>query len=293
MSDAPSIHRTAEIHPSAEIAPGAIIEAGAYVGPHCVIGRGTRLRPKAMVLQHTLVGEGNDVFPTAVLGGDPQDRKYDPGVPGRLIVGDRNIFREGVTLNRSVGEDKPTRIGSGCFFMACSHAGHNVTVGDNVTLANNAVIGGHGRVDDAVFMSACAMVHQYSRVGEYAMVRGGAAAGTHCPPYLIMRTINEVAGLNRVGLQRSGRFSDDDLRELKEVYRLFFRGGPEGRSTVRGALEEAAQRTWGEAATKFIEFIREVTEAPPPYNRGLPAPYGSRQGRTERMARRPEAIEAD
>jgi len=291
VSDAPRIDPSATVDPSADLAPGVVVEAEAFVGPECVLGARTRIRRRAMVMEHTTLGADNDVFPTAVLGGDPQDRKFDPAVPGRLIVGDRNVFREGVTLNRSVGEERPTIIGSDCYFMACSHAGHNAVVGDNVTLANSAAIGGHGRVGNGVFLSASAMVHQYCWVGELTILRGNGAVTLHAPPYVVIREVNKVAGLNRVGLQRSARFTDQDMREVKDLYRLFFRARADGRSTIRGALERADRREWGEAASRFLRFVREAVSAEPPFNRGLCSPHSAGEGRGRVAAHRAPAHE--
>ncbi|MEC9374552.1 MAG: acyl-ACP--UDP-N-acetylglucosamine O-acyltransferase [Planctomycetota bacterium] len=264
----------AEVDPSAEIGEDVVIESGVYVGPRCVIGAGTRIRRRAMILQDTTIGARNDIHSFAVIGGDPQDKKFKSGESATLIVGDGNVFREHVTLNRGSGA-QPTTIGNGCFFMASAHAGHNAVVGDNVILANSAVIAGHARVGDGCFMSAGSMVHQFCDVGEMVMFQGGTAISQHVPPFAMVCGVNEVAGLNRVGLQRSGRFDAAERAELKEAFRLFYRDR-EMRS-FSSALEEAQSREWsGAAARRFIDFIAARLNESPPRVRGLCGP--SRRG---------------
>lgn len=262
-----NIHRTAEIDPSAEI--GAEVEIGPYcvVGPGCDVGDRTRLRRNVIIDRNTILGADNDVHPNVVLGGDPQDRKYDPAVPGRVIIGDRNILREGVTINRSVGDEKPTSLGSDCFLMACAHLGHNAVVEDRVVMANGAVLAGHTRVGESTFMSAYAGVHQYCVVGEFAMLQGLSAISSNVPPYVILSSYNVISGLNRVGLRRSGRFTDEDLAEIKQVYRIFFRGR-ESR-TLTDAIRKAEDRSWRPAAQRLVDFMKSVQAAEPPFNRSV------------------------
>ncbi len=264
------IHPSASIHPSAQIAEDVEIGAGCVVGPQCVVGRGTRLHPAAMVVSHTTLGEGNELHPCAIIGGDPQDRKYNPSRPGRLIIGDRNVFREHVTINRSVGDEVPTRVGSGCYLMAYSHFGHNAQIGDGVTLANCACVAGHGRVGSGSFLSGGGMMHQYCSVGELVMFQGLTAVSQHVPPFVIVTRVNVVVGLNRVGLARSGRFTPEERENLKQVYRLMYRDREQ--RTMSDALAAASEREWGRPATIFLDFIRNAMSEEPPRRRGLCGP---------------------
>lgn len=271
----PQIHSTAIVDPAAALAEDVRIDAGAYVGPGCHLGPRTRVLTRAIVLENTSLGADNEVHPYAVLGGDPQDRAFDRDVdPGELIIGDRNIFREGVTISRGAGDAGPTRIGSDCFFMAYSHAGHNAIVGDGVVMTNHAAIAGHVRLGDRCVLSAHALVHQFCDVGAYAMFQAYAGVSMHTPPYVIVaRHDNAAAGLNLVGLRRSGEFEREDLTQIKEAHRLIYRGD---RIFTR-ALEEAQRREWRPAARRFIEFIRQALEQPPPRDRGVVAAGASRQ----------------
>lgn len=272
VGSATKIHPTAIVHPTAELAEGVEIGPGAVVGEHCRIGAGTRLLARAVVVSHTVMGQGNEVHPGAVVGGDPQDRKFTPSNPGRLYVGDQNVFREGCTINRSVGSDRPTRIGNRCFFMTNSHIGHNSIVGDGVTLANGACVAGHAQIGDGCFLSACSAVHQFCVVGELVMFQFGAGISQHAPSFVLLANgINRVIGLNRVGLLRSPKFTTEDRVDLKTAYKLLYRGRDE--RMLGEALREAQARSWGRCASSFLDFVRDAISWDPPRRRGICGPY--------------------
>lgn len=262
-----SVHPTAFVDPTANLAEGVIVGPGAFVGPLCVIGEGTRVRHGATIAQHTTIGRENDVHTGAVLGGDPQDLKYNPENPGALFIGDRNVFREGVTISRSVGDQQPTRIGSGCYFMTNSHVGHNAQIGEGVIMTNCAVVAGWAELGDGVILSAHTGVHQYCRVGERAMFQGHAGASKHVPPFCMVGGTNHVSGLNMVGIRRLARLTDDDRREIREAFRILF----QGRDAVSTAqrLERADAQGFGAEAMRFVDFVRATLEDEGPRRRGL------------------------
>jgi len=262
------IHDSATIDPSAVIGEGVVIEAGALVGPGCVIGDGCRLRARSMIIEHTTLGAGCDVHPYAVLGGDPQDFKYNPETPGSVVIGDGCVFREGVTVHRSVGDEQPTTIGSACYLMACSHVGHNSIMGDNVTLANGSLLAGHVRVGARCFFGGNAMVHQYTDLGEGVMIRGGGGATMHAPPYTVVSKINDLSGVNIVGLRRTENCTRRDITEVSRVYRLLYRE----RLPLGAALKVIEQQQWGIFAQRMIDFIHRVRAYGPPRVRGLMGP---------------------
>lgn len=280
----PKVHRTAVVDPTAVLGESVEVGPGAYVGPRCEIGAGCRLLPNAVVLTHTILGAGNVVHPGAVIGGDPQDRKFNPAVPGRLLVGDNNIFREGVTINRSVGDDRPTRIGSGCMFMTSSHVGHNSVVEDGVTMANGAAIAGHAVLGAGCFLSSHTAVHQFCTIGELVMFQHGAGTSQHVPPFVLLANgINRVVGLNRVGLTRSARFNSADRDDLKEAYKLLYRGRDE--RMLGEALGEANGRQWGRCAEMFLGFVRDALAWDPPRRRGVCGPYRRSRGMSDAAER--------
>ena len=206
------IDSKANIHPSTQIGPGAVIDAHVTIGPDCKIG------PNVYITGHTIIGAGNRFHSGAVIGDEPQDLKYD-GAPTGLVMGDRNVIREGVTIHRSATLDEPTRIGNENFFMANSHAAHNVQVGNNVTLANGVLLAGHVIVEDRVFMGGNAGVHQFARVGQMAIFQGLAGASLDVPPGTVVSGgINQLAGLNLVGLKRGG-VGPAERKILKQLYK--------------------------------------------------------------------------
>lgn len=266
----PHIDPTAHVDPSATLGPGCVIERGAIVGPHCELGEGCRVRPYGMVVAHTTMGARNDVHSFALVGADPQDRKYDGSVPGRLIVGDDNIFREHCTIGRAVGDERPTAIGSRNFFMAAAHVGHNCELGDDIVMANYAAVAGHSRIGNRVNFSGGSFVHQFCVVGDSVMFRGNAMVGMHVPPYVVVRGENCVAGLNTVGLRRTEGIDADDRSDLKDAFRAVYRqrGGAPLAGAVRALIERGG---WRGPATRFLRFIDDALRYDPPRARGVVA----------------------
>jgi UDP-N-acetylglucosamine acyltransferase len=266
------VHPGAEVHPTAVLGDGVIVERDAVVGPGCVIGDGTRIRKRAIVEQGVTMGAGNDVHPYAVIGGDPQDLKFDfDADPGSLIIGDGNIFREGVTISRGAGEGGPTRIGSNCYFMTVSHVGHNSHVGDRVILGNSSSLAGHSQVGDACNFSAFCAVHQFVRVGRLVMFQAGAKVTMHTPPFVITAGFNGVAALNRVGLRRAG-MSRESIASVKQAYQRFYRRRAAGEATFSESLAGADEIAWTPERREFVDFIRWALEQPAPRNRGVCRP---------------------
>lgn len=243
------IHSTAVIHPKAKldstvvVGPYAVIDEGVTVGPHCTLG------PHAYLTGQTTLGAHNLVDAGCILGGAPQDLKYK-GEPTRLRIGDRNVFREHVTINRSNKLEEDTVIGSNNLLMANSHVGHNSTLGDYVILANGALLGGHVLVQDRAFLSGNCLVHQFVRVGRFALMQGGSAISKDLPPFCIARGDNGICGLNVVGLRRAG-FSGEERLELKRLYHLLFRSGRK----LGTAAAEARETATSEAARLLIDFV--------------------------------------
>ena len=262
----PQVHPTAIVDPSAELADDVEVGAYAIVEADCSIGAGTVLRPHTIVRRYTTLGEGNFVDSFTTLGGWPQDLKFDPAQVSYLTIGDRNVFRENVTISRATGERKITTIGSDGYWMACSHAGHNATVGDGVTMVNSALIGGHATLGDGCVLGGNAAIHQFVWVGERVMFQGNAASSMHIPPFIMAAKISRVAGLNSLGMRRAKDLTDEDRAQIKEAFRLTYRS----RLTPEKALREMDQHSeWGAAAGRFRDFVRKVLAAEPPYTRGL------------------------
>ena len=243
------IHPTAIIHPGAKLHDSVRVDPYSIIDEHVTVGAGCELGPHVHLTGHTTIGAENRFHTGCVIGDAPQDLKHT-GEPTRLIVGDRNLFREHVTVHRSNMPDEDTRIGSENFFMANSHVGHNTVVGNKVVLANGALVGGHAMIGDGAFLSGNAVVHQFCRVGAFAMMQGCAGGSRDLPPVTIVRGINGMCGLICVCLKRAG-FSTEERQELKKAYHALFLSD----DLLKDALEKARKAFTGVLAEQLIDFV--------------------------------------
>jgi UDP-N-acetylglucosamine acyltransferase len=262
----PKIHPTAIVDPSArladdvEIGPCCIVEGNVEIGPGCV------LRSHAIIRRHVTMGKSNFVDSFTVLGGEPQDLKFDPRTVSFLRIGDGNVFREGVTISRATGEGLSTIVGSRTYWMTGAHAGHNAIVEDEAILINQSAVAGHATVGRRAILSAHVCIHQFCWVGEMVICQGNAASPAHVPPYTILVGVGEVVGLNAVGLRRAADITDKDRVEIKEAFRLTYRASL---TPSKALVEMDAHTEWGTAAAKFRDFVRRVQQAQPPFKRPL------------------------
>ena len=263
----PKIHPTAIVDPSAELDGAVEIGAYAVVEGNVKIGGGTVIHPHVIIRSHTEIGANNQIHPFTVLGGDPQDYGYKSETITYLRIGDNNLFREGVTINRATGDGKVTVVGNNTMWMANSHAGHNSVVKDNVICANSVALAGYAQIAPRVILSGGAMVHQFTWIGEMVMTQGKAGVSCHVPPYcLLAGGINVLVGLNSVGLRRSEHITSEDHRQIKEAFDLTYRS----HLPKLEILEKMdACSDWGPAAAKFRDFIHEVVNAEKPFKRAL------------------------
>ena len=214
------IHPTAIIDPQAQIDSGVEVGPFAVIGPHVRIGSGTTVGPHAVIDGWTEIGPDNRIFQFAAVGGIPQDLKYR-GEETWLRIGSGNIIREFATLQpgtvTGIGE---TVIGNGNMFMAYCHVAHDCIVGNRVIMANGSTLAGHVQVEDFAILGGLSAVHQFTRVGESAMLSGGAMVGQDVPPYTIAAGDRaRMRGLNLVGLRRRG-FSEEVISQLKKAYKI-------------------------------------------------------------------------
>jgi UDP-N-acetylglucosamine acyltransferase len=247
------------IDATARVADGARIGDGVEIGPYCLVGPdvelkdGVRLVGQVNVTGSTTIGEGTVVYPFASLGTPPQSVHYR-GESTKLIIGPHCQIREGVTMNiGTVAGGGITRVGARGFFMVASHVGHDCKVGDDVTFANNAVLGGHVSVGDNVFIGGNSPVHQFVRIGEGVVVGGVTGVADDIVPFgFAFGARAALVGLNVVGLRRRG-VSRADLRRLRQAYRaLFLREGVFAERVERTAIEFADDAL----VQKVIAFIR-------------------------------------
>ena len=237
------VHPSARVHPSVQVGPYAVIDSAVTVGEGCVIG------PQVYLTGVTSIGARNQFFAGCVIGEAPQDLKYK-GDPTGLRIGDGNVFRENATVHRSTLVGKETVLGSHNFMMANAHVGHNCQLGDHNILANCTSLGGYVTIADRVFVSANALVHQFTRLGTLSLMQGGTAISKDLPPYTVAYGRNTICGLNTVGLRRAG-MSPAERLELRQLYHAIFRSG----LAVRKAVQAAREKFGGQYSRLFLDFI--------------------------------------
>jgi UDP-N-acetylglucosamine acyltransferase len=249
-----TIAETAVIHPEATLA--ADVEVGPYavIGARVSIGAGSVVGPHVRIEGPTTIGERNRFVGQASLGTDPQDLKFK-GEPTELRIGNDNVFREFVTVNRgTVGGGGVTTIGSHNFFMAYAHVAHDGHVGSNVVFANNATLAGHVEVGDFSTIGAFSAVHQFCRVGDHAFIGGGSICTQDVLPFV--KTVGnrpaKTYGVNNIGLERKG-FSKETIAALQRAYRILTRS----KLLLQDALAQI-ETELGEVpeVRYFVEFIR-------------------------------------
>lgn len=215
-----------KIHPTAYIAEGAELGENITVGPFAVIennvqlGDNCEIGAHAVVMPYVSMGQGNILHPHVVLGDLPQDVSFKAETISWLKIGDNNVFREGFTSHRASEENGETRIGSGCFFMNNSHVAHDCVIGDKTIFANNVAIGGFVEIGNNVFMGGGVVVHQFCRVGSFAIVQGTTGLNMDVIPFMLVggRPARHYR-LNTIGLRRAG-ITGDRYKALSSAFRL-------------------------------------------------------------------------
>ncbi len=259
----------AKIHPTAIVDDRAVLADDVEIGPWCMIegqvriGAGTRLLHGVTVVGPAVIGSGNTLYPTSVIGTAPQDLKFDPSEDGvGTVIGDGNLIREGVTIHRAT-QNRPTTLGNDNYLMVNSHLGHDAQVGSNVMLANGALLAGHVEVGDGVILGGNAQVHQHVRLGRLSMVSGGAGMVQDVPPFCTGYIMRTISSLNLIGLRRGGL--RDSVKPLEEAFRYFFKS----RHTKPVALERI-RSTPGlmddPAVQEFVAFIETSKKGISDYN---------------------------
>jgi UDP-N-acetylglucosamine acyltransferase len=225
------IHSTAIIHPGAQIGPDCEIGPYCVIGEHVVLGARCRLYSHVVIDGHTVLGEGNEIFPFASIGLKTQDLKWQGGVT-RTEIGDYNTFRESVTVHSATGDGEVTRVGSHNHILAYSHLAHNVTVGSHVIMSNVATLAGHVVVEDYAVVGGLAAVHQFCRIGKMSIIGGCSKVVQDVPPFMLADgNPAETRTVNKVGMERNG-VSEEAQAALRQAYKILFREG----LTIKNAL---------------------------------------------------------
>lgn len=248
------------IHPTAIVDGSTEIGRDVEIGPYCVIGPGVTigdesvLRNNVTIMENVKLGSGNEIYPFAVLGGAPQDLKFE-GEETWAEIGDGNVIREYVTVNRGTGHggDK-TVVGSGCLIMAYSHIAHDCIIGDGVILSNTSTLGGHIHVGRKAIISGLVAIHHFVTVGEFAFLGGCSKVVSDAPPYMMsVGSPARVRGVNVVGLKRSG-MSEESVAALKEAYRMLFHKKA-NRAQAMSELEKKRDELTVEMG-RLVDFVR-------------------------------------
>jgi UDP-N-acetylglucosamine acyltransferase len=243
------------IHPTAIIDPGAKLGANAGVGPYAIVEDGVEIGANCVLAAHAIIRRGTvlgaavKVDSFAVVGGDPQDLRFDPDVRSGVRIGDRTVLREGATVHRSTHAGGFTEVGPDALLMGCSHVGHDCRVGARVILGNGALLAGHIEVGEGSFLSGGTVFHQFLRIGEGVMVSGNARLGLDVPPFTLAAERNELHGLNLVGLRRRG-FDAATIAELKRLYAaVYASGAPRANAAAAVGLAQT------EPGKRFLAFF--------------------------------------
>lgn len=249
------IHDTAIIHPSAKLADDVQVGAYSLIGADVEIGAGCVIGPHVVINGPTRMGKNNRIFQFASVGEECQDKKYN-GEPTRLEIGDDNVIREHVTMHRGTIQDNSvTKVGSRNLFMAYVHVAHDCIVGNDCIFANNASIAGHAVVGDGVILGGMTGVHQFCRIGDFAMTSGCSLVLKDIPAY-VMVSGNPAAArsMNFEGMRRRG-WDKDEIAMLRRAYRVIYRQG----LTVDEALAELQQWPASVRLQPLIDSLKSST----------------------------------
>lgn len=246
------IHSSAIIHSKARI--GADCEIGPYcvIGEHVTLGDQCKLHSHVVLDGHTQLGLGNEIYPFACIGLKTQDLKYKGGVT-RVEIGDRNTFREYVTIHSATGKGEVTRVGSHNYVLAYCHIAHNCKLGDHIIMSNVATLAGHVIVEDYAVIGGLAAIHQFCRIGRMAMIGGCSKVVQDVPPFMMADgNPAETRTINKIGMERNG-ISEKALSALRQAYKILFREG----LTIRNAVAKVEKKLPAvEEINRLVQFVR-------------------------------------
>ncbi|MGH8031257.1 MAG: acyl-ACP--UDP-N-acetylglucosamine O-acyltransferase [Luteimonas sp.] len=222
---ATGVHPTAVIDSAAWV--GSNVEVGAFtvIGADVVIGDGTRIGAHCSVLGPTAIGRDNHIHGHAAIGGEPQDKKFR-GERTELVIGDSNVIREFVTINRGTGDGGVTQLGNDNWLLAYTHVAHDCRIGSHCVLSNNSTLAGHVELDDYVITSGFAGIHQFCRIGAHAFIGMGALVSGDVPPFVMVAESGQgkPRGINSEGLKRRG-FDANRIAVIRRAYRALYVSG--------------------------------------------------------------------
>ena len=247
------------IHPTAIVDAGAKIDPSAEIGPYAIIGPETVIGARTKIGAHTVVeyatlGADNVLHAGCYVGTPPQDLKY-AGEMTRFVMGDKNVVRECVTMNRGTAQGGGvTTVGSNCLFMACCHIAHDCHVGNGVIVVNAVLLAGHVTLGDGAVLGGVCAIHQHTRIGRFAMLGGASMNGQDVLPFTTTQGDRAVLrGLNMLGMRRGG-FTREAMAAVKDAYKTLFLSG----LTQVDALAKLKSENPGKEVSEWIEFIESA-----------------------------------
>lgn len=250
-----------KIHPTAIVSSKAQLGNNNTVGPYTIIGDDVIIGNDCIISSHVgiyngaRIGNKVEIYQSASIANPPQDLKFN-NEPTTLVIGNKTIVREFVTLNRGTIESGTSIVGENCLLMAYSHIAHDCIVGDNCIIANSVQLGGHVTIGNWTIIGGGSLIHQFCKIGKHAMIGGGYRAVADIPPYII--TAGEplkYSGINIIGLRRRG-FSNNEITELKEIYAIVF----SKKLNLTQAKETVKQKfPKNKLAESVLSFLNEST----------------------------------
>ena len=249
------IHSTAIIDPSAKVDPSTQIGAYSIIGSKVQIGKNCLIEPHSQICNRVTIGTGNTIGRGSIIGADPQDLSFDPSTLSKVSIGDDNTIRELVTIHRSTSSEGITKIGNSNFLMTGCHIGHDVTIGNNVIIANSCLLGGHTVVNDNAFLGGGAVFHQFVHIGGFCMIQGNSTITKDVPTYCIGYGRNCLAGINTIGLKRSG-MAKQHIQEIKNLFKLIFYS----KDTASDNIKAESQKSNPEYIDLFLESLSKPSQ---------------------------------
>ena len=252
------IHNTAIISETSKIKDNVEIGPYSIIGPNVKIENNTKIHSHVSIIGNTTIGSGNEIFPFVSIGTPPQDLKYK-GEKNEIIIGDNNKFREYVNINPGTQQGGGiTRIGNNNLLMVYCHVAHDCRLSNNIVLANNVQVGGHVIIDDSAIVGGSCAIHQFSRIGQSAMVGGMTGVLSDVIPYgLSLGNRNNLAGLNLIGLRRA-KISNENIKIMQEAFNIIF-NSENFRSNIDNLKPEIKNN---EYVKKIVDFINSDKKRP-------------------------------
>ncbi|MDR0988625.1 MAG: acyl-ACP--UDP-N-acetylglucosamine O-acyltransferase [Prevotellaceae bacterium] len=242
----------AYIHPEAKLGANVEVAPFVFIDKNVIIGDNNVLMSHANLLYGTRMGNGNTVFPGAVIGAIPQDLKFK-GEETTAVIGHHNIIRENVTINRGTAAKGQTLVGNNNLLMESVHVAHDSTIGNDCIIGNSTKMAGEIVIDDHSIISASVLMHQFCRVGGYGMIQGGCRFSKDIPPYIIAgRDPITYSGINIIGLRRRG-FSNETIETIHNAYRIIYQSGLNTTEALKKIEEELPATP---EITYIVDFIR-------------------------------------